>query len=71
MPQYDYDFSEISIEYDTIQKVFDIESNGIENISIDANMLKLDPNSTITINSNGNQVYKGMMVSPKMKLKLN
>ena len=71
VPQYDYDFSEISIEYDTIQKVFDIESNGIENISIDANMLKLDPNSTITINSNGNQVYKGMMVSPKMKLKLN
>lgn len=71
VPQYDPDFSEISIEYDSIRKIVDIKSEGIENISIDTNVLKIDPNSTITINSNGVQVYKGMMVLPKMKLKLN
>jgi len=70
-PEYNQDFSEISIGYDSIKNIFNIENAGIETISINTEMLKVDPNSLFTINSNKNQVYKGMMVFPTMKIKLN
>lgn len=71
LPQYNVDLAEISIEKDTINHVFNIESNGIEEISINTEMLQMNANSTVTINSNKKQVFNGLVVLPKMNIRLN
>jgi len=71
LPQYNGDLAEISIEKDTLNRVFTIESNGIEEISINTEMLLMNANSTVTINSNKKQVFNGLVVLPKMNIRLN
>jgi predicted esterase len=70
-PQYTTDLAEISIEKDSKKPDFKIESTGIEEISINTEMLKIDAKSTVTIYSNKKQIFSGLVVLPRMDIRLN
>lgn len=63
--------SEISIKNDTINHEFNIENNGIEEITIYTKLLGLSNHSRVIIKSNNKQVFGGIAEFPMMKVKLN
>lgn len=69
LPNYEYESSEISIFYEK-DKAFKIESKGIDEIEIDTKKLMINPNSDISIISNNNEIYRGKMSFPTMKLQI-